>query len=73
MNEKVMNVIEFIEKNDLYAESFEEITDMYMKYRKYKDKNLKRFKMLKMFVIFQIKYYANNNKELFLIAGNEEV
>lgn len=70
---RIMSVNEFINENNLYAESFEKITDMYMEYRKYKDKNDRRFKMLKVFIISQIAYYASDNKELFIVAGNKEV
>lgn len=73
MSEIKTCVESFIENNNLYAESFEKIADMYMEYRGYEKEDNRRFKMLKGFIMFQIEFYASHNKELFLVAGNKEV
>ena len=68
---RTMNIEEFINKNNLYAESFENIADTYIKYLKDTEGDDKE--LLKVYFMAKISIYADHNKELFIIAGNKEV
>lgn len=68
---KIMNIEEFVNENNLYAEPFEKIADMYIKYLK--DTEGYDKELLKVYFIAKLNLYADHNKELFLVAGSKEI